>query len=151
MAVAAPLRVIVHDVDHVRTALTMAADAEVTAQLFSAAGASAWLGAGYWAALEAEAREAFPDTPFSLVLDCADRAGDVQAALRAGCGAVRFIGPQQQAARLADIAGQQGALFVTDPLPATDLGVCDDPLAACRALICDDTRDGLSTGRVVTE
>ena len=145
------LTVIVHDIDHVRVAVTAAAQAGGRAVLFSAAGAIAWLGGGYWAALERLARSEFPEAEFELVLDCGDRAGDVLAALRAGCGAVRFSGRPDVAARLAAMARAGGAQWVTDPLPAVDLSAAADPEAACRRLLCDDTRDGVATGDVVTD
>lgn len=145
------LAVIVHHIGHVRAALTVAATAGRRASLFSPDGASATLGAGYWAALEGLARTEFPGAEFILVLDCGDRAGDALAALRAGCTAIRFVGAPDVAGKLADIAGQQGAGVIDDPLPETDLHGLDDTAAACRSLICDETREQPSTGGVVSD
>ncbi|MGE0152284.1 MAG: hypothetical protein AB7R90_06660 [Reyranellaceae bacterium] len=77
--------------------------------LCSPPGASAWLGAGYWAALQERARTAFPDVDFALALDCGERAGDVMAALRAGVRVSVFHGASETLAKLQDIAGQSGA------------------------------------------
>ena len=145
------LRVIVHDIDQVRIALSVALDVGVPAALFSAAAASAWLGGGYWAALERLARQEFPGVEFDLVLDCGDRAGDVMAALRAGCAAVRFDGRADVAAKLAAMAEARDVRWLTDPLPPVDLSEVDNSEKACRTLLCDDTRDGAATGGVVTE
>ena len=145
------LTVIVHNIDHVRAALSVAQEARCSAKLFSAEGASATLGAGYWAALEDLARGEYSAVDFSLVLDCGDRVGDAQAALRAGCTAIRFTGAPGVAEKLADIAGQLGAVVTDDPLPDVDLQAAGDAAAACRAQICDDTREAPSTGGVVSE
>lgn len=77
--------------------------------LCSPQGASAWLGAGYWAALQQRARAEFPDLDFTLALDCGDAAGDVMAALRAGVAVTVFRGPAVTLAKLQDMARQAGA------------------------------------------
>ncbi len=82
--------------------------------LFSPEGASSYLGAGFWKALQDKAEAEFPDLTFTLALDCADRAGDAMAALRAGVRTIVFSGPEEVAAKLRDMAGQLGATILAD-------------------------------------
>ena len=56
--------------------------------LITAPQASAWLGAGYTAALAAELHEQFPQALDKVIYDCGNRTGDAVAAVRAG---IRYI------------------------------------------------------------
>lgn len=138
------LRVIVHDIGHVRAALTAAQEAGAAAELWSPPFGGQTHGGAYWAALEALARESFEGVDFSLVVDCGDRAGDAMAALDAGCQRLRFQGHATARQRLAEMAGRVGAILVDGPPPERDLwqpsGV-DDALARCRALLRDEWRE----------
>jgi hypothetical protein len=55
------------------------------------------------------------------VLDCGDRAGDAQAALRQGVPAIRFTGRADVAEKLAAIAAARGARMITAEIYALDL------------------------------
>ena len=69
------------------------------------------------------ARAAVPEARSMALLDCSDDAGAAQAAIRAGIEGIVFTGRAEIAARLADVAGQRGALLLTTrPEPALDLG-----------------------------
>ena len=105
-------RVIVADWRQTQTALQTARQQGRAVFLCSPQGASAWLGAGFWKALQDKADGQFADIEFTLALDCADRAGDVLAALRAGVRAIVFSGPTEVAEKLRDIAGQTGARVI---------------------------------------
>jgi hypothetical protein len=135
MAAASTLDAIVHDLDQAAAALRAARAAGAGARLFSPPGAALTLGPGYWRALVDALTATHSGVSFEAVLDCADDAGAALAALGEGLGAVRFAGPPEVAARLADIAGQRGARLVDGPLPALDLGLAADPEAACRAAL----------------
>ena len=69
-------------------------------------------GAGYLAALQNKAREAFPDVAFRLVVDCGDAAGYALACLRAGVKVISMEPPNE---KVADIARQMGAELVRRP------------------------------------
>ena len=99
----------VQDWAQTRAALEAARSQGRAVFLCSPQGASSWLGAGYWAALQARARAEFPDVEFALALDCGDAAGDAMAALRAGVAAVIFRGEPRILAKLQDMAAQRGA------------------------------------------
>ncbi len=107
-------RVIVADWRQAREQLETARQAGRAVFLCSPPGAAAWLGAGYWKALQDRAEAEFPDVSFVLALDCADRAGDAMAALRAGVGTVVFAGRAEIAAKLRDMAAQSGAILLAD-------------------------------------
>jgi hypothetical protein len=98
----------VRDWAETRAALETARSQGRAVFLCSPAGASSWLGAGFWKALQDRARSEFPDVEFALALDCEDRAGDVMAALRAGVGLCIFRGPAEILGKLQDMAGQAG-------------------------------------------
>ncbi len=99
----------VQDWAQTRAALEAARSQGRAVFLCSPPGASAWLGAGYWAALQQRARAEFPDLDFTLALDCGDAAGDVMAAIRTGVAAIVFRGAAEVLAKLQDMARQAGA------------------------------------------
>ena len=106
---ASPPAIVVRDWIEVRAALEAARSQDRAVLLCSEQGASAWLGAGFWAALQTRAHAEFPDVRFDLVLDCADRAGDVMAGLRAGVRSMVFRGDPPALERLQDMARRAGA------------------------------------------
>jgi fructose/tagatose bisphosphate aldolase len=96
----------VRDWTETRAALEAARSDGRAVFLCSPQGASSWLGAGYWAALQQRARAEFPDLDFTLALDCADNAGDVMAAIRAGVALAIFRGDTGTLAKLQEMARQ---------------------------------------------
>ncbi len=125
--------VIIHSLDHARTALGAAADTGVPVTLASAPGAAAYVGPAWFREVVRIARSDFPQVEASAVIDCGGRAGDVMAALRLGLERVRFTGKKAVAEKLAAMAGELGAELVTGRLEALDLRGESDPAAACRA------------------
>jgi hypothetical protein len=99
---------------HAIAALTAAADAERPVILLSAPNAGLTAGTGWFGALIGAARAAVPATRSKAILDCGDDAGAGQAAIRAGIESIVFAGRADIAARLADIARQQGARLLTE-------------------------------------
>ena len=128
-----PRAVIIHELAHARAALAAAAEFGVPVELWSAPGAAAYAGAGWFDAVMRAAGNQAPAAVFIAVLDCDDRADLVQAALRHGLTHVCFRGDRAVAARLADIARQYGATLHRKMPTALDLLDADDPPAACRA------------------
>src|SRR5215471_13628738 len=82
--------------------------------LASASGACAYAGPGWFKALVAAARDAVPGASCTSLLDCGDSVGAALAAIRAEVEGVTFIGREDAAGRLADIARQQGVRFETN-------------------------------------
>jgi len=74
----------------------------------------------------------------TAMLDCGDRAELVQGALRTGLADLVFTGPAPVAARLADIAGQQGARLHRSRPRSLEIADPGAPLAACRAWLGRD-------------
>jgi hypothetical protein len=129
--------VIIHELADAMAALEAAAELGVPVTLLSAPGGAASVGAGWFDAVVREARAAFPQVPADAVLDCGDRADLAQAALRHGLKAICFRGSAAVAARLADIAGQRGAvLYRRFPRALDPFGVADRA-AACRAWLAE--------------
>jgi hypothetical protein len=130
--------VIIHGLAHARAALAAAAAHGVPVELWSAPGAAAYAGAGWFDALLRAAGNQAPSAVFIGVLDCDDRADLVQAALRQGLAHVCFRGSNVVAAKLTDIARQCGAsLHRKRPSRALDLDNCADADATCRAWFGD--------------
>ena len=127
-----PGPIIVHDLAHVRAALAAAADLGVAVTLTSAPDAAAYLGSGAFKAMIDLGRREFPQVPLTAVLDCGDAPGLALGALRIGIPAVRLHAAPDVLARVADIAGQLGAVLDTDDRPGLDLARERDPEAACR-------------------
>jgi predicted amidohydrolase YtcJ len=116
--------IVVHSLAHAVAALSAAAEMARLIVIASAPDAGIYAGPGWFGALIAAAREAMPAARAAALLDCGDDAGAAQAAIRAGIEGIVFTGRADVAARLADIAGQRGASFLTRrPEPALDLGV----------------------------
>lgn len=125
--------VIIHSLEHARATLSAAAALGVPVTLASAPGAAAYVGSAWFQEVVRLARAEVPEAGASALLDCANRPGDVLAALRQGLAQVRFTGRKAVAAKLAAIAEAQGAELVTGRLRALDLRGSADPEAACRA------------------
>ncbi|MFI4988238.1 MAG: hypothetical protein ACHQF3_12430 [Alphaproteobacteria bacterium] len=131
---AEPRAVVIHSLAEAKAALAAAAAKDVQVELWSAPGASAYAGAGWFKAVLEAAGQAVPAARFSAVLDCADLAGHALGAFRIGIRAVCFTGTAAVAAKLADIAGREGRrLLRRRPRRMLDLRHMADPLAACRA------------------
>ena len=122
----------IHSLDHLRAALTAAAASGLPVIALSAAGASGFAGAGWFAGLVAQGRAEFPDAALIAILDCGDRGGDVVAALKLGLPRLIFTGHPLAAQRLADIAAQSGAAIQTTRPPSCDLLNSRDPFYTAR-------------------
>jgi hypothetical protein len=122
----------VHSAADAHAALRAAASLNVAVTLISAEGAAGYAGAGYFSALIADARTAFPSVTMNAVLDCGDAAGYVLGALRQGVKSVRFSGDDGTAAKLGAIARAQDATLITAEIAALDLARVDDAEGACR-------------------
>jgi hypothetical protein len=123
-----------HSLAQAIAALHAARDLGVPVELWSAEGAAAYAGAGWFKAAIEEARDAVPGARAQAVLDCADLPGTALASFRTGVEAVCFTGPPSIARKLADIARQSKCrLLRRRPGRALDLRVVEDPEAACAA------------------
>jgi hypothetical protein len=100
--------------------------------LLSAPGAAAYAGAAWFKALASLACERWPAAEATAMLDCDDRAELVQGALREGLADLVFTGPAATAARLADIARQQGARLFRRRPESLDIARPERALSACR-------------------
>jgi hypothetical protein len=109
-----PPAIMVHGLDDALTAL--AANAPVT--LLSGPGAALYAGCGWWQAVIAEARAAYPDVQCIDILDCADGTGQAMAALRIGvCRLV--LSPDAPGRDSVDfIARAQGGFVLSEPPPS---------------------------------
>ena len=89
--------------------LQLLADAGDYLEVQTENGAGVSLGALTLYYMIEEAQKAFPETQLTLWVDCADRAGAVQEALRVGLTHLQVDLPDPVFAKLSDIATQSGA------------------------------------------
>jgi hypothetical protein len=122
----------VHGLPHLRAALKAGAAAGRPVVALSAIAASAYAGAGWFAAMIQAGREEFPDAEATAILDCGDRAGDVLVALQAGISRVIFTGHPEAAKRLTAIAAETGATILDERPASLDLLNLRDPDFAAR-------------------
>lgn len=104
--------ILVRDWKQTEAALRAARALGTAPVLLTPENAAATYGAGYLGALQARAREEFPDVAFTLIVDCGDTPGYALACLRAG---VRTISMAEHNEKIADIARQMGAELVRRP------------------------------------
>ena len=127
-------RIIVHSLEHTAAAAAASAALGLPVILQSAPGAGTYAGPTWFMAVVEAATAAYPGAQVTTIIDCADEAGSVLAALRTGFRRVRFTGRPDTRARLADIAAALGAEIEGDALvEALDLLDRRDAEAACRA------------------
>ncbi|WP_207459386.1 hypothetical protein [Azospirillum sp. SYSU D00513] len=129
----APRPIRIHGLADALAALSTASELHRPLTLVSAPGAAAHAGALWFREVVAKARAAFPDVVVTAVLDCADRAGDVQGALASGVTHILFTGHPDAARALAEVAAARGAVLLQALPGALDLRTVRDPAAACRA------------------
>ncbi len=126
-----PPAFVIHSLAHATAALAAADGLGVPVTLLSAPAAAAYAGPGWFRAVTGQAGAAHPGVAVTAVLDCGDMSGHALAALREGVMAIRFDG--DTAGKIADIAGQYGALVVAERPEALDLAAIAgrDMMAAC--------------------
>ncbi len=112
-----PPAVVIHGLPHARLALRPGRP--VT--LLSAPGAASCAGVAWWRAVVAAVRAEFPESDPPDVLDCADAPGRALEALSLGCRVI-VLRPGPASADIAERAAAQGAVLLTAPPAALDLG-----------------------------
>ena len=101
----------------------------------SAAGASGYAGAPWFAGLIEQGRAEYPDVQLTAILDCADRAGDVMVAFALGLKTIVFNGHPDAAERLKQIGATYGASIIATRPAAFDPPPWRDPSHAARTFI----------------
>lgn len=122
---------LVHGLNHALAALELAGPRGVL--LISPPGAAARAGAGWFLALVAQARHAFPDVPCDAALDCGPWAGIALGAIRAGARIVILSPDCRALPRLAAAAGEAGVALWTERPAVLDLAGYDSRRRADRA------------------
>jgi hypothetical protein len=95
-----------------RAALAAARSSDVAAELESPPDAASIYGVLWFAELNRALLAEFPGVPYTLTLDCSDRADLAHAALVEGIRRIRFRGHPDAMRALHDIAQQLGAELV---------------------------------------
>jgi len=131
--------VLVHGLPDTLLAFASAQDSGSPLLLISAPGAAAYAGPGWFLGIVEAASKAHPSVTYTAVLDCDDRAGDVQGALAAGVADVLFVGREDVTVKLRSIAQPRGASIWTTRPPALDLRGRPGAGAVCRAWLAGMT------------
>ncbi len=97
-----------------RAAIEAARSCGVAAELESPPDAATIYGVLWFAELNRALLQEFPGQPFTLTLDCGDRADLAHAALVEGIKHIRFSGHPEAVKALCDIAQQVGAKLAAD-------------------------------------
>jgi|GEM_PF-259687 len=127
--------IIVHNLEHARSALAVATELDTEVTLLSAPGAAAFLGATVFRDIIREAARDYPAARFQAVLDCGDEPGLALGAMRHGIKAVRITNPEEIRVKLEDIASQRGVEVYRDTGESLDLEGMTNPENACRSWI----------------
>ncbi len=102
-------RTIIASLPEARAALAAARSSGVAAELESPPDAASIYGVLWFAELNRALLDEFPGLPFSLTLDCGNRADLAHAALTEGIKRIRFAGHPDAARALQDVARQLDA------------------------------------------
>lgn len=112
MTAEAPTRVVVASLDEARAAIRAAQSRGVAAELESPPDAASTYGVLWFAEMNRMLAAEFPEAPFTLTLDCGDRADLAHAALVEGLKRIRFSGHPVALRALKDIAAQLAAMVL---------------------------------------
>jgi hypothetical protein len=126
------LTIIVHTVEQAIDALEVAAELNIPVTLQSAPEAIFYAGSLYLLHMFAFAHNACPSAKARFVIDAADSEAEAIAALQMGHKHLRSSAPEEVRTRLADIASQCGAEFITGDFQALDMENINNPKASCR-------------------
>ena len=113
---------IIHDLDQARAAAMAGVELSRPILLLTPPDIAAALGLHWLQELVRHLRREHPQADLLAVFDCGDRAALGHEALRAGAGAICFVGPEDQARALAEVAAALGRVFFSSRPPALDLG-----------------------------
>ena len=100
--------IVIASLPEARATLAAAKSSGVAAELESPPDAASIYGVLWFAELNRALKAEFPGVPFSLTLDCGERADLAHAALVEGIKRIRFSGHPEAARALRDIAEQLG-------------------------------------------
>lgn len=131
---------VVHDLPQALAVFAAAQKTGRAMRIESAVGAAGFAGAGFWTALIAAAREAYPKARVTAVLDCGAEPGLALAAIRAGAEAIRCRARKPVRDKLAAIARRAKVRFIDGPRGT----MCEllneaDPAAAVAACLAPAT------------
>jgi hypothetical protein len=96
--------------DQARAALAALVPEDGPVLLESPPGAAGWEGIGWWLGLIERVVAEHPAFTLTAVLDCGDSPGLALAAIREGVRGIRLDAAPEVLAKIADIAGQAGAI-----------------------------------------
>jgi len=124
--------VVIHGIADARAACRAAMGRGAAVTLWSARGASGYMGPLWFVEIIRQIRAEFPALTITGVLDCDAAPGDALAAIRAGVQAIALTAKPTVKARIRNIASTENAILLRRPAKALDLQSSADPEADCR-------------------
>ena len=127
--------IIIHNLEHARAALAVAAQCRVPIAIASAPFAAAYAGAAWFRKVVEKAVAERPDIPpgsVTAVLDCGDEPGLAVSALRQGIKIINYNGNAASCRKIIAIATEFGAEVWKGKMDSIDLGAVDNATESCR-------------------
>ena len=124
--------VIIHGICHARACCRAALGNGQSVTLWSALGASSYMGPRWFFDIIRMVRSEFPSLEISGILDCGDQPGDALAAIETGIKALALTGKPSTIKRIREIADQANVNLHSRPSHKLDLAKCPDAEACCK-------------------
>ena len=121
------MRVVIHGIDHARTACVVASKIGAQIELWSAHGAVGFIGPAWFQEIINLVRLEFPQIKIDGVLDCGTHSGHSLGALRQGITHICISRQFSSSIKLNQIAQKLGAVVKTHRPNLLDLALTDDP------------------------
>ncbi len=130
-----PRVIIIHSLDHARSAVAAAIQCGVPVTIASAPFAAAYAGAGWFRKVVEKAvaeQDGLTPGQITAVLDCGDEPGLALSALRQGMKVIRYNGTAASRGKIAAIAAELGAELWHGKMDSLDLDGVNNATDSCR-------------------
>lgn len=124
--------VIIHGIYHARASCRAALGSGQSVTIWSALGASSYMGPRWFFEIIRMVRSEFPSLDISGIFDCGDQPGDALAAIETGIEALALTGEPSTIRRIKGIADQANVNLHSRPSHKLDLAKCPDAEACCK-------------------
>ena len=124
--------VIIHGIYHARSSCRAALGNGQSVTVWSALGASSYMGPRWFFEIIRMVRSEFPSLEILGILDCGDQPGDALAAIETGIEALALTGKRSTIRRIRGIADQANVNLHRRPSHKLDLAKCSDAEACCK-------------------
>ena len=124
--------VVIHGIDHARASCKAALGNNQSLTIWSAFGASSYMGPRWFFEIIRLVRSEFPNLKILGILDCGDQPGDALAAIETGVEALALTAKPAALRSIREIADQANVNLHRRPSHKLDLAKCLDAEACCK-------------------